>query len=139
MAGGGNNAYLNSLHARDVANRAAARQTYEQFMTDMFIFTLNDPAYMDKDVFGYTRLKRVLAGVGHYYDMFFDALGGGAEADYAREKMDERMKQIVKNHGPFIPFEDRYDYVLDVSTSKPTKAQKPQQIKPKKSKKKKKK
>lgn len=86
MAGGGNNAYLNSLHARDVANRAAARQTYEQFMTDMFIFALNDPEYMKKDILGYTRLKRVLEGVGHYYDLFFDALGSGGGKQTTQEK-----------------------------------------------------
>lgn len=137
MAGGGNNAYLNQLKNRDYANRAAARQTYEQFMTDVFVFALNDPEYMNKDVFGYNRLMKVIEGAGHYYDMFVDALGDGVEADYAREKMDERMREIVKDHGPFFPFEERYFFVKDVSTSKPTKAQKPQQIKSKKSKKKK--
>lgn len=116
MAGGGNNAYLNRLKERDYANRAAARQTYEQYMTDMFIFALNDSEVMGKDTLGYDRLKKVLAGVGKYYDMFFEALTGGEEADYVRAKMDERMKQIVKDKGPFIPFEKRYDYILDVAT-----------------------
>lgn len=139
MSGGGNNAYLNQLKSRDYANRAAARQTYEQFMTDMFIFTLNDPKYMKKDIFGYFRLKNVLKGVGEYYDMFFDALGTGPEADYLREKMDEKMKGIVKNHGPFIPFGDRYDYVKSVVTSKPDKHLNLPYVKPKKTKKKKKK
>lgn len=112
----GKNVFLERQKARDLANRRAARQTYEQYMTDMFIFALNDPEIMGKDVFGSARLAKVLAGVGKYYDLFFDALTDGAEADYMREKMDEKMKRIIGKNGEFIPFEKRYDYVVRIST-----------------------
>ena len=85
-------------------------------MTDMFIFALNDPEIMGKDVFGSARLAKVLAGVGKYYDLFFDALTNSAEADYMREKTDEKMKRIVGDNGEFIPFDKRYDYVVHIST-----------------------
>ncbi len=114
----GKNGLLERQRARDLANRKAARQTYEQYMTDMFIFALNDPEIMGKDVFGSARLAKVLAGVGKYYDLFFDALTDSAEADYVREKMDEKMKRIVGENGEFIPFEKRYDYVVHISTGK---------------------
>lgn len=114
----GKNGFLERQKARDLANRKAARQTYEQYMTDMFIFALNDPEIMGKDVFGSARLAKVLAGVGKYYDLFFDALTDSAEADYVREKMDEKMKRIVGENGEFIPFEKRYDYVVHISTGK---------------------
>lgn len=112
------NGYLERQKARDLANRQAARQTYEQFMTDMFIFTLNDPEIMGKDVLGYSRLMKVLQGVGKYYDLFFDALTDAEDADYLRHKMDEKMKGIVKAKGKFFPFEERYDYVVEVITGK---------------------
>ncbi len=112
------NGYLERQKARDQANRQAARQTYEQFMTDMFIFALNDPEVMEKDVLGYTRLMKVLRGVGKYYDLFFDALTDAEDADYLRHKMDEKMKAIVKNKGKFFPFEERYDYVVEVITGR---------------------
>lgn len=87
-------------------------------MTDMFIFALNDPEVMEKDVLGYTRLMKVLRGVGKYYDLFFDALTDAEDADYLRHKMDEKMKAIVKNKGKFFPFEERYDYVVEVITGR---------------------
>lgn len=60
----------------------------------------------------------VLAGVGKYYDYYFDALTDNEEADYKREKMDQHMKRIVGNRGKFFPFEERYDYVYEVFTGK---------------------
>lgn len=66
----------------------------------------------------YSRLMTVLAGVGKYYDYYFDALTDNEEADYKREKMDQHMKRIVGNRGKFFPFEERYDYVYEVFTGK---------------------
>ena len=53
----GKNGYLERRKARDTVMQDAIRQTYQQYMTDMLILTLNDPEVMGKDVFGYKRLK----------------------------------------------------------------------------------
>lgn len=48
--------YLKRQKARDDVLERAYKQTYQQYMTDMFIIALNDPAVMGKDVLGYKRL-----------------------------------------------------------------------------------
>lgn len=52
--------YLKRRKARDGVMEQAYKQTYQQYMTDMFIIALNNPAVMGKDVLGYKRLMRVL-------------------------------------------------------------------------------
>lgn len=61
---GKRNGYLERRKIRDEVMQDAIRQTYQQYMTDMLILTLNDPEVMGKDVFGYVRLKRVLDAWG---------------------------------------------------------------------------
>lgn len=102
--------------ARGVESRAeqAYKQTYQQYMTDMFIIALNDPAVMGKDVLGYKRLMRVLLAVEANYDRFFDALTKNAEADYARVKMDAIMQNICPPE-KFIPFEKRYEWLPEIT------------------------
>ena len=99
------NGYLARRKVRDGVLQDATRQTYQQYMTDTLILTLNDPEVMGKDVFGYKRLKKVLEAWGKCYDRYFDALTKNPEADYAREKMDRLMKQICGDSGDFVPFE----------------------------------
>lgn len=48
----GKNGYLERRKVRDTVMQDAIRQTYQQYMTDMLILTLNDPEVMGKDVFG---------------------------------------------------------------------------------------
>ncbi len=103
---------------RDRGLQQATRQTYEQFMTDTLILTLNDPEVMGKDVFGYKRLKKILAAWGKKYDQFFDALTLTPEADYAREKMDQIMKQICGDSGDFVPFKKRYAWLPEITYGK---------------------
>lgn len=112
------NSYLARQKARDQVLQDATRQTYQQYMTDTLILTLNDPEVMGKDVFGYDRLKKVLAAWGKCYDKYFDALTKNSEADYAREKMDAAMKRICGKSGDFIPFEKRYDWLPEISYDK---------------------
>lgn len=109
------NGYLDRRKVREQTLLDAARQTYQQYMTDTLIMTLNDPDIMGKDVFGYTRLKRVLEGWGKKYDEYFDALTDNPEADYARVKMDLVMKHICGDNGDFKPFEKRYDWLPEIS------------------------
>lgn len=46
------NGYLARRKVRDGVLQDATRQTYQQYMTDTLILTLNDPEVMGKDVFG---------------------------------------------------------------------------------------
>ena len=109
------NGYLARRKVRDSVLQDATRQTYQQYMTDMLILTLNDPEVMGKDVFGYKRLKKVLEAWGKCYDKYFDALTKNPEADYAREKMDRLMKQICGDSGDFVPFEERYEWLPEIT------------------------
>ena len=96
---------------RDRTLQDATRQTFVQYMAEMFFFALNDPEVMGKDVLGYARLKRVLDAAEQNYDKFFDALTLNPEADYARQKMDDIMRRIVPKGEPFVPFEERYKWL----------------------------
>lgn len=111
------NDYLARQKARDRVLQDATRQTYQQYMTDTLILTLNDPDVMGKDVFGYGRLMKVLDAWGKKYDQYFDALTKNPEADYAREKMDRCMK-VITGEERFIPFEKRYDWLPDIDYEK---------------------
>lgn len=106
--------YLKRRKARDGVMEQAYKQTYQQYMTDMFIIALNDPAVMGKDVLGYKRLMRVLLAVEANYDRFFDALTKNAEADYSRVKMDAIMQNICPPE-KFIPFEKRYEWLPEIT------------------------
>ena len=108
------NGYLARRKVRDSVLQDATRQTYQQYMTDTLVLTLNDPEVMGKDVFGHARLKKVLEAWGRYYDQFFDALTLNPEADYSRAKMDEALKRICGDSGDFIPFEQRYDWLPEI-------------------------
>lgn len=112
---GKRNGYLARQKVRDGVLQDATRQTYQQYMTDTLILTLNDPEVMGKDVFGYKRLKKVLEACGKCYDRYFDALTKNPEADYAREKMDRLMKQICGDSGDFVPFEERYEWLPEIT------------------------
>ena len=109
------NGYLARRKVRDGVLQDATRQTYQQYMTDTLILTLNDPEVMGKDVFGYKRLKKVLEAWGKCYDKYFDSLTKNPEADYAREKMDRLMKQICGDSGDFVPFEERYEWLPEIT------------------------
>ena len=79
----------------------------------LLILTLNDPEIMGKDVFGEARIRRILDGWGKKYDYYFDALTKGDEADYYRQKLDDKIKAICKS-GDFVPFEQRYDWLPEI-------------------------
>lgn len=70
---------------------------------------------MEKDVFGYTRLKKVLDVWGKYNDLYFDALTRSPEANFTREKMDGPMKQMCGNTSDFIPFEQWYEWLPEIT------------------------
>ena len=108
------NEYLARRDAREKAVQRATRQTFQQYMTDLFIMTLNDPEIMGKDVFGYERIDRIMKGIGRKYDQYFDALTKSEEADYYRAKMDEVIRRIMRDSPEFKTFEQRYDYLPEI-------------------------
>ena len=91
------------------AYRMAERETYIQYMTDTLMVTLNDPRVMGKDVFGKTRLKRIVDAWGKAYDQYHQALEKSPEADYWQTKLDQALEAILGDE--LLPFEQRYDWV----------------------------
>lgn len=57
----GKNGYLERRKVRDTVMQDAIRQTYQQYMTDMLILTLNDPEVMGE---GCLRLQAAEEGAG---------------------------------------------------------------------------
>ena len=76
--------------------RQAEKETYIQFMSDMFQIALNDPDVMGKDVLGEDRIKCVVEAAGRNFDTFHGALENIPEADYFQEKLDSRLGRIFK-------------------------------------------
>ena len=96
----------------------AVEQTITQYMVDMFIIALNDPEVMGKDVLGFKRIQKVVQAVQKYRDIFSSAMSHkNAEADYYREKLDERLRSIIPPEH-FAPFLKRYDWLEDVKYEK---------------------
>ena len=110
----GKNGYLERRKVRDTVLHDAIGQTYQQYMTDTLILTMNDTEVLGNDVFGFKRLKKILDAWGKKYDLYFDALTKKAEADYARVKMDAAMKLICGDSQDFIPFERRYEWLPEI-------------------------
>ena len=75
--------------------RQAEKETYIQFMSDMFQIALNDPDVMGKDVLGEARIKCVVEAAGRN--------------DYFQEKLDSRLGRIFKEK--LVPFADRYPWL----------------------------
>lgn len=112
------NHLLKRQQARESVVERAAEQTITQYMVDLFILALNDPAVMGKDVLGYKRLLRVVQAVQKYRDTFASAMSHkNAEADYYREKLDERLQSIIPPEH-FTPFLVRYNWLEDVRYDK---------------------
>lgn len=109
---------LKRQKARDSVVEKSTEDTIMQYMVDMFCLALNDPEVMGKDVLGYKRLSKVVQAVKEYRDTFSPALSSrNAEADYYREKMDERLRKIIPPEN-FAPFLKRYDWLDDVRYEK---------------------
>lgn len=106
-----NNALLARQKARELTLQQATAETYQQFMADTLMLTLNDPEVMGKDTFGYERLKRVAEGWSRYCDKFHPALTSSPEADYLQLKLDESIKRIMGKSEDFRPFEKRYEWI----------------------------
>ena len=106
-----NNVLLARRQAKEKVLQKATAETYQQFMADTLMLTLNDPEIMGKDTFGYERLKKVAEGWSRYIDRFHPALTAAPEADYLRTKMDEGIRRIMRGSGEFEAFEERYEWI----------------------------
>lgn len=106
--------FLKRQRARDELVQEATQDTVKQFMIDMMCLTLNDPAYVKKDVYGYDRLMSVCEGVLANYEKYKIALIKHDEADYARSKLDKELLRIAKDPSRITPFEIRYPWVYKI-------------------------
>ncbi len=96
--------------------RMADKDTYTQYMVDIFLIVLNDPEIMGKNVLGKDRLARVVEGVNKTYDRFALALTKDVEADYWQEKLDSKLRSIVGDDR-FTPFSKRYEWIFQTDYS----------------------
>ncbi len=103
----GKGGYAKQIVAWKDAFVKATKETYMQYLADMMVLVLNDHGY------GEQRIRKILDEWGGYFDMYFDCLTNNSTADYARSKLDERIKGICKS-GEFVPFEKRYDYLPEI-------------------------
>lgn len=97
------------IEQRIDAYRQAERETYRQYMIDMFSVCLNDPEVMGKDVLGEERLTKLLIAVGINYDLYHEALENSVTADVAQDKLDAKLMKAFKKH--FDPFPVRYPWI----------------------------
>ena len=89
------NGYLQRQKEQLDRYRQAEKETFTQYMVDMFSIVLNDPEVMGKDVFGKKRLRRVMEAVSKTYDQYILALTANPEADYYQTKLDARLAAIT--------------------------------------------
>lgn len=106
----GKNGYLERQKLTVDTYRQAEKDTYIQYMIDMFMVTLNDPDVMGKDVFGKDRIVRVVHAVEENFSRFELALTKADEADYYQERLDERLAKIL-GRDALVPFPKRYDWI----------------------------
>lgn len=99
---------------RDQVLQEACRDTWKQFMVDTLCMTLNDKQVMGKGVLGWLRLRIVCSAWMKVIDYYEPALGGGDEADYFRDKMDEHLQKIANKHETIEPFKVRYPWIADI-------------------------
>ena len=85
----------------------ATKETYMQYLADTMILVLNDHG------FGEQRIRKILDEWGDYFDEYFDCLTSNPTADYARTRLDDRIRAICKS-GQFVPFEQRYEYLPEI-------------------------
>lgn len=113
----GKNGYLQKRKQTINTYRQAEKDTYIQYMVDIFMIVLNDPAVMGKDVFGKKRIMRVVEAVSKTFDNYALALTDQDEADYLQEKLDQRLASILGDDD-LIPFSKRYGWIEQKGYSK---------------------
>jgi len=105
----GKNGYLEKRQAAINIWRQAEKDTILQYAIDIFLIVLNDPEVMGKGVIGKERMRKIMTAFGTTYDDYNDAIHGGVEADYAQEKLDDRLRAFLGDD--LIPFHQRYEWI----------------------------
>jgi hypothetical protein len=82
-----------------------------QLACDMLTIILADPDVMGKDTIGTARRKKIEAALCEVMDSHILAVTKNPEADYLREDIDRRLKQIMGKD--FVPWLERYDCFED--------------------------
>jgi hypothetical protein len=85
----------------------ASRKTFTQYLTDTAVIALNNLGW------GEERIRRFIIAWGQAYDDYFDCLRTVPEADYYRQKLDDRIRPLCTQE-PFVRFEDRYEFLPDL-------------------------
>lgn len=89
----------------------AERDTYIQYMTDVFGIVLNSPEVMGKDTFGKERMNRIVIACGKAFDAYHMALEKRDDSDYYQIRLDERLRKI---YGKDLKrFGERYAFIPD--------------------------
>ena len=96
---------------------SASRETFEQFVIDMFCITLNDPEVMEKDVIGEKRFEKIEQKLSENYEHYQNAMATSEpESDVLQEELDARLKALFKTqaaNGTFRPFLTRYSFLRE--------------------------
>ena len=88
------------------AKLQVVEQWHGQFQDDIMTIVLADSAAMGKDTFGPVRIRRINQRRDELWHQYCKALQAHPEADYLREDIDRRLRQIMKDDA--APWRARY-------------------------------
>ena len=103
--------------ARQKAERdwymVTAERITRQLMVDSLQIAIHEKGW------GYDRLKALMDRWSENYDELYDVLdASNPECDVKRHHLDEAIRDIVKDHQEFIPFDGRYPDVKRINYNK---------------------
>ena len=88
------------------ARLQVVEQWHGQFQDDLMTIVLADSTVMGKDTFGPVRIRRINRRRDELWHQYCKALQAHPEADYLREDIDRRLRQILGDDD--TPWRDRY-------------------------------
>lgn len=88
------------------ARLQVVEQWHGQFQDDIMTIVLADSTVMGKDTFGPVRIRRINQRRDELWHQYCKALQEHPEADYLREDIDRRLKQILGDEA--VPWHERY-------------------------------
>lgn len=100
------NKRLKETVARLEAKLQVVEQWHGQFQDDIMTIVLADSTVMGKDTFGPVRIRRINQRRDELWHQYCKALQAHPEADYLREDIDRRRRQILGDDD--TPWRDRY-------------------------------
>lgn len=100
------NKRLKETVARLEAKLQVVEQWHGQFQDDIMTIVLADSTVMGKDTFGPVRIRRINRRRDELWHQYCKALQAHPEADYLREDIDRRLRQILGDEA--VPWRDRY-------------------------------